>query len=98
MKVLILVVSMVVPIAMVIFQNKWAKVRILYHSFALLAALTFGNIASFAIYTVLRDNTVFMTNIHALFLNPLFLTSGAYLGLYFVYVIVLGMLKEINRS
>ncbi|MDE5415070.1 transposase [Alkalihalobacterium chitinilyticum] len=94
MKVLILIVSIVLPIVMIILQIKWTKIRILYHSLALLAALTFGNIASFAIYTVLRDNTVFMTNIHALFLNPLFLLTGAYLGIYFVYVIMRAILEE----
>ncbi|MEB1808927.1 MAG: transposase [Bacillaceae bacterium] len=98
MKVLILIVSIVVPIVMVILQKKWTKIRTLFHSIALLAALTFGNIASFAIYTVLRDNTVFMTNIHALFLNPLFLVTGAYLGLYFIYVILRGILEENAQS
>ncbi|WP_216829693.1 transposase [Alkalihalobacterium elongatum] len=96
MKILILVGSIFVPGFMIILQKKWKKLRIVFHSLALIALLTFGNIASYAIYTVLRDNTVFMTNIHALFLNPLFLITGAYLAFYSLYIIALNAIKDFD--
>jgi len=36
------------------------------------------------IYKIIRDSTVFMTNIHAIFLNPFFLVTASYLGLYVI--------------
>ncbi|WP_163970357.1 transposase [Oceanobacillus halotolerans] len=95
MKLLIISASIVMPILMIIMQRKRKQFHTIFHIFALLAALVFGNIASIAIYTILKDNTVFMTNIHALFLNPYFLITGAYLGVYLLYILTL---QIIHRS
>ncbi|ANY70823.1 hypothetical protein BBD42_18515 [Paenibacillus sp. BIHB 4019] len=48
---------------------------------AILLFVTFVSIASAIARTMLRD-TVFMTEIHAVLLNPVFIIGGAYLAIY----------------
>lgn len=87
--------SIVAPIAMLVTQHKWMKWRIVFNAVSVLSAVILGNISASAIYEILRDNTVFMTSIHAIFLNPLFLLTGAYLGLYLIYRLLLMTYEEI---
>lgn len=70
------------------FQMKWKIIRLFYNIIAIICTLIFGNIASLAILEVIRNNTVFMTTIHAIFLNFLFLITGAYLGVYLLYQLI----------
>ncbi|WP_226037896.1 transposase [Aquibacillus saliphilus] len=98
MKIFIVLSSIVVPIVMVILQRRWLKFRMVFNFAALLSTLIFGNIASIAIHKIIRDQTVFMTNIHGLFLEPFFLITGAYLGLYLIYIIMLRNLKEYQHN
>lgn len=93
MKILIIVGSVVIPVIMVVLQRKNSKFQIFFNTAAILSALLFGNIASIAIYNIIMDDTVFMTNIHGLFLNPFFLITGAYLGLYLLYTLILSVLN-----
>ena len=89
MKFLLILGSILIPILMVLLQRKWKWGKLLFHFLAILSTLIFGNIASIAILEILQDNTVFMTNIHGVFLNPFFLLTGAYLGLYLIYSLIL---------
>ncbi|WP_078551523.1 transposase [Bacillus alkalicellulosilyticus] len=89
MKIILILGSVVIPALMVIIYIKWNKFGVVFDSAAILATLVFGNISAVAIHQILVDNTVFMTNIHALFLNPLFLLTGAYLGVYLLYRLTL---------
>ena len=95
MKFLLISSSIGVPLLMVLLQKMWLKLRLFFNVAAILSALVFGNISSLAIYGIIRDKTVFMTNIHGIFLNPLFLLTGSYLGVYFIYRMVLWTLDEI---
>jgi hypothetical protein len=79
---------------MILLQRKWVKSRVIFHLLAILSALIFGNIAALAIQNILRDDTVFMTNIHGIFLNPFFLISASYLGVYLIYLMTLSCIKE----
>jgi hypothetical protein len=79
---------------MVLVHHKSPRIRFYFHLGALLSALIFGNISTFAIYDILKDETVFMTNIHAIFLNPIFLLTGAYLGIYLLYTLSLKLHKK----
>jgi hypothetical protein len=81
---------------MMTLQKKWPRVRFYFHLVAFLSALIFGNISAFAIYDIIIDDTVFMTNIHAIFLNPFFLLTGAYLGVYFLYTLTVNLLVKDN--
>ncbi len=96
MKIILIMGSILVPLVMVLLQLKWPLFRFFFHILALLSALIFGNISSTSIHEILIDETVFMTNIHGVFLNPAFLITGAYLGLYLIYVIASRILHELR--
>ncbi|WP_246147104.1 hypothetical protein [Bacillus massilioanorexius] len=61
---------------------------------AFLSIIIFGSITSVSVYQIIKDQTVFMTNIHAILLNPFFLLTGAYLGLYITYQLINLSLNE----
>jgi len=93
MKVLLVLGSIVAPILMYAIYKK--KVfRITFNVLAIFSALIFGNIASLSIHQIIVDDAVFMTTIHGIFLNPLFLISGAYLGVYLLYRLIVITLNE----
>ncbi|WYP28449.1 transposase [Alkalihalobacillus sp. FSL W8-0930] len=82
------IVSIIVSTAMYLIQRKWTMFRSIFDIIALLCLLVFSSIAASAIYEVLINHTVFMTNIHALFLNGYFLVSGAYVLMYSMYKLI----------
>ncbi|MFD2749833.1 transposase [Virgibacillus siamensis] len=88
MKILLIIGSIVFPILMYFAQKRWKKLQIFINWAAVIAALIFGNITSLSVYQIIKDKTVMMTNIHAVFLNPYFLIAGAYLGVYFLYLLL----------
>jgi len=98
MEVFLILGRIIAPALMIILQRKWFKFRSIFHVAAILSALIFGNIASISIHQIIENQTVFMTNIHALFLNPLFLLAGAYLGVYLLYTLALHTLNDISHS
>ncbi|MGO4889307.1 transposase [Anaerobacillus sp. MEB173] len=96
MKPLLIVGSIIFPMIMVLCARKWRRIPVVFNVGAMVAALIFGNIASIAIYNIIIDNTVFMTNIHGIFLNPVFLVTGAYLGLYLFYLLAIYTLHSVK--
>nr|WP_285890880.1 transposase [Mesobacillus maritimus] len=76
------------------YQTK--RWMVFFDSLAVLSALVFGNISAMAIFQIIKDDTVFMTNIHGLFLDSVFLITGAYLGLYLIYVLSKQTLHQIG--
>jgi hypothetical protein len=80
---------------MYVVQIIWLKSRLLFNGAALLSGLMFGNLSAIGIYKIIQDKTVFMTNIHGLFLNPFFLLTGAYLGMYFLYRLLMLTFEEL---
>ncbi|RKP57418.1 transposase [Cohnella endophytica] len=91
---MIFLASIAVPVLMIYVQNKWAHYRAAFNAAALIAGLIFGNIAAISVYKIIRDHIVFMTTIHAVFLNPFFLATGAYLGVFFLYRLLLLTIPE----
>jgi len=89
MPVLIIIISIAVPLIMVYMQPKWVPLRYLFNMAAIVTGLVFVNISAISVYNIIRDQTVFMTKIHAVFLNPFFLATGAYLGIFFLYRLLL---------
>lgn len=94
MKILLVISSISFPIIMFYLQNKNMKFRIIFNIIAVISAIIFGNIASTSIFQILVDNAVFMTAIHGIFLNPFFLITGAYLGVFIVYRLLILTLDE----
>jgi len=88
-RILLIAGSIILPLLMFYSQKLWLQLRFIYNLVAIIAALVFGNIASLSIYKIIRDNKVFMTSIHGIFLNPFFLIAGSYLGIYVLYRLLL---------
>lgn len=93
MKIILLLGSIILPLLMYYTQRRWLSLRFIYNLIAILALLVFGNIASLSVYTIIKENAVFMTSIHAVFLDPFFLITGSYIGVYVLYRLLL-LLEE----
>ncbi|MBS4196666.1 transposase [Lederbergia citri] len=94
MKIFLVLTSIILPIIMYAVQKSQAKFRLIFNLGAIVSAIIFGDIASLSIFEIIKDNTVFMTNIHSIFLNPLFLLSGGYLGIYIIYRLIIISIDE----
>jgi len=73
---------------MVYLQQKSDKMRLVFNAFCVVSAILFGYIAATSITQIILEDVVFMTTIHAVFLNPIFLLTGAYLGLFFIQYMI----------
>ncbi|HFK1683588.1 TPA: hypothetical protein ACGXND_003475 [Bacillus tropicus] len=67
---------------------KHPTTRVALHISAYLTLYVLGTIISIHIYDVLMQDLVFMTSIHGILLNPFFLISGAYIGIYTLYLLL----------
>lgn len=92
--VIIVVVSIIFPILMLYLKNRNKKFQIAFNAIATISAVIFGVIAAVSIRQILIDDTVFMTAIHSVFLNPTFLVTGAYIGLFTIYRLLILTLDE----
>ncbi|MFS0840035.1 hypothetical protein [Paenibacillus sp. 1P03SA] len=71
-----------VPWLLVWLQNKVTGAKRIMDTAAYAALVLFSGIAGVTVSEILVNGTVFMTSVHKVFLNPLFLASGGWLGLY----------------
>ncbi|MFD1452670.1 transposase [Oceanobacillus sojae] len=94
MNVFLVLISILIPLPMYFLRKKWDKLYFIFNLITLVSTLVFGNIVSVSIHQIIKDKTVFMTNIHAIFLNPFFLIAGAYLGIYIIYQLLNVTLKS----
>ncbi|MEY9979709.1 transposase [Lysinibacillus sp. RC79] len=94
MKILLVSSSIVVPVVMLYLQHKSDKFKMIFNIVAVISTIIFGSIASTTIYQIIVDDAVFMTTIHAIFLNPFFLVTGAYLGVFIIYRLMIMALEE----
>lgn len=94
LKILIVISSIVVPIIMLLLKHKSAKFNMIFNILALLSFIIFGNIASTSIYQIIVDDAVFMTTIHALFIDFDFMVTAAYLGVFVIYRLMILVLEE----
>ncbi|MEK5431148.1 transposase [Lysinibacillus sp. FSL R7-0073] len=88
MNVFIMVTIIVIPAVMVYLQQKSDKMRLVFNALGVVSAILFGYIAATSITQIILEDVVFMTTIHAVFLNPIFLLTGAYLGLFFIQYMI----------
>ncbi|MFF2888861.1 hypothetical protein [Paenibacillus sp. NPDC057967] len=72
----------VASLALTAAGGKYEKVRRWLDGLGCFAAFVFFVAVSGAVLKTLLDDTVFMTEVHSVLLNPAFLISGAYLGPY----------------
>ncbi|WJH32452.1 transposase [Paenibacillus aurantius] len=96
---LLLAVGVVLgPVLLLAAEWIAGRYRWLSDALAWVAAVVFGIIAAQAVYEIRRDGTVFMTNVHKVFENELFLLAGAYLGLYGIARILHGLLLRLREE
>ncbi|MFJ7920774.1 transposase [Lysinibacillus fusiformis] len=88
MNVFIMVTIIVIAALMVYLQQKSDKMRLVFNALGVVSAILFGYIAATSITQIILEDVVFMTTIHAVFLNPIFLLTGAYLGLFFIQYMI----------
>jgi len=89
MKIILVAGSAVLPLIMFYSEKLWIRLRSIYNFISIIALFVFGNIASISIYKIITDGKVFMTAIHEIFLNPFFLITGSYIGIYVLYRLLL---------
>lgn len=94
MKFIIISGSIILPLVMIYIYNHWQKIYTLLNILMILSVIIFGNIAALSIYQIIKNGEVFMTAIHAVFLNPIFLITGAYIGIYTIHQLMLLLLKD----
>ncbi|WP_134702271.1 transposase [Ammoniphilus sp. YIM 78166] len=95
MNVMIILGNLVIPLIMFLAQKNKSKARLIFNGLSVLSAIVFGNLAALAVYRIIRDNTVFMTHIHGIFLNPFFLLAGYYLLVYTLYQLIRRMSEDV---
>ncbi|MFA1736187.1 transposase [Lysinibacillus fusiformis] len=84
----IMVTIIVIPALIVYLKQKSDKMRLVFNALGVVSAILFGYIAATSITQIILEDVVFMTTIHAVFLNPIFLLTGAYLGLFFIQYMI----------
>lgn len=94
MKTLLVTSSIIVPMVMLYLQYTSKRFKMIFNIIAVISTIIFGGIASTSIYQIIVDDAVFMTTIHAIFLNPVFLVTGTYLGLFIIYRLMILTLEE----
>jgi hypothetical protein len=91
---LIIAGSILTPLVMFGCRMYWPQSKLVLNLLALISFLIFGIISALAIHEIIQDNTVFMTNIHGLFLDPVFLITGVYIGVYILYRLIIMTFDE----
>ncbi|OAS18889.1 hypothetical protein [Paenibacillus oryzisoli] len=96
----IIIVIFVILIPLVMLASAWLlqSIKHIFTGAAVLCAYIFGAISSTNVYQILQDDTVFMTNIHVVFTNKLFLFTGGYLGAYGIYMLLHCFLRELRSE
>ncbi|UOY92777.1 hypothetical protein MUG87_01110 [Ectobacillus sp. JY-23] len=97
MKLLIIYAPMIASVVLY-FITRYIKIKLLLDIVSYIALYTFGCILSLAIYDVLQKDVVFMTTIHKVLLNSYFLSAGAYLGVYLLYLLLHIIIRGIKEN
>lgn len=94
MQIFLILSIILLSLTMFFMHIKWKRLHFIFNLIAVITMIVFGSIVSVSIYQIIRDNTIFMTNIHGIFLNPFFLVTGSYLGLYIIYQLLIITFKR----
>lgn len=98
MKVILTIGSIVLPLAMFYMQYRWYRARAIFNILMVISVILFGDISALSIWQIIKDHAVFMTAIHAIFLDPIFLATGAYIGIYTIYRLMLLSKNEWGKA
>ena len=81
--------SIIIPIMAVYLHNKVRTIHFYFDAFAFLSVLVISNLIAATVFHLLREDALYMTSIHGLFVNGYFLSCGVYLTFYALYRILL---------
>ncbi|MDM5188299.1 hypothetical protein QUF99_13510 [Bacillus sp. DX4.1] len=96
MKLIISLLPIVISFVFLLFTAH-PKFRIFLDVCAYFSLYGFGTIIAFTVYDVLVHNMVFTTTVHRILINPLFLITGAYIGVYLLYLILFKLFTNIRK-
>ncbi|MFD2612347.1 hypothetical protein [Paenibacillus gansuensis] len=85
---LIYAMAIVIPAAFLLLRAMWKPAAAWLHYLAAASLYTAGVIAAGTVYDILQHHEVFMTTVHRIFLNPLFLGAAGYLGVYAIHLLL----------
>lgn len=88
-----IVLFLIIPTILLLLARQSFFIEKIFSLVAVISVFTFGSITMSAVYQILDNQTVFMTSIHAVFLEPFFLVSGGYLLFFFAYRLLDDLLR-----
>lgn len=88
-----MVLFLIIPTILLLLARQSIFIEKIFSLIAVISVFTFGSITMSAVYQILDNQTVFMTSIHAVFLEPFFLVSGGYLLFFFAYRLLDDLLR-----
>lgn len=89
MAILISLMAILIPFLMV-WSLKWIKnLHRIYNLLALVSLYLFSITTAIYVLRTIMDQTVYLTTIHSILLNPFFTITGAYFGNYILYRLLL---------
>lgn len=94
MKAIIVILTIITPLLMYVLKVRTKQSQFIFNSLAIIAIFTFSLITATFLYQILAEQALFTTKIHGIFLNPLFLISGSYLGVYIIYRLIILTINE----
>ncbi|WP_243521780.1 hypothetical protein [Bacillus pseudomycoides] len=97
MKLIIGIIPIVLSCVFLLFAAH-PKIRAFLDICAYLSLYILGTIIAFNIYDVVLHGLVFMTTIHGILLNPLFLITGAYVGVYSLYLLIYKLITTLRKA
>jgi len=98
MEIIVAISVLILPFIVLFLYSLLGKWKFIIDVLAVLAALLFAIVSTVAIYQIRRDGTIFMTNIHRLFDNYIFLISGAYLGMYGLFQLIRYSIRQYKKK
>ncbi|KYG32614.1 hypothetical protein [Bacillus gaemokensis] len=97
MKLIIGLLPIVLSCVFLVFATH-PKFRVFLDICAYCSLYILGTVIALNIYDVLVHGLVYMTTIHGILLNPLFLITGAYVGIYALYFLLYKLVANIRRT
>lgn len=98
MKIVLILSTIILPLIFYYLKVKIPFAQSTLNILAVISLTIFGMISSTSVYQVIVDDAVFSMQIHGLFLNPLFIISASYLGIYFIYRLLLLAVRELQSQ
>ncbi|MDN4523126.1 transposase [Fictibacillus fluitans] len=94
LKIVMVLIILFLPVFMYALKEKFAPMATVFTCLAYFSFLAFSIIASLTVYDIIVTHRVFMTTVHRIFLNPVFITSASYLGLHLLYLLFSAIIKQ----